>query len=123
MQAWARLVEAGVRSRAEPRSGPGIRAWLVWDHMGRRTGTRIIALAIVAVLQVDATAAQWPNQTPGIPRRADGKVDLTAPAPRAADGKPDLSGTWRFSGKNYVDDVKLPLQPVCNENEKYVGRP
>jgi hypothetical protein len=41
----------------------------------------------------------------------------------AADGKPDLSGTWRFSGKNYVDDVKLPLQPVCNENEKYVGRP
>lgn len=79
--------------------------------MGRRTGTRIIALAIVAVLQVDATAAQWPNQTPGIPRRADGKVDLTAPAPRAADGKPDLSGTWRFSGKNYVDDVKLPPQP------------
>ena len=39
--------------------------------------------------------AQWLNfATPGIPRSADGKPNLTAPAPRAADGRPDLSGVW-----------------------------
>jgi hypothetical protein len=32
--------------------------------------------------------------TPGTPRTADGKPNLTAPAPRALDGKPDLSGVW-----------------------------
>jgi hypothetical protein len=39
--------------------------------------------------------AQWPAySTPGVPRTADGKPNLTAAAPRAADGKPDLSGIW-----------------------------
>ena len=39
--------------------------------------------------------AQWPAfSPPGIPKTADGKVDLKAPAPRTADGKPDLSGVW-----------------------------
>jgi hypothetical protein len=36
--------------------------------------------------------AQWLNfKQPGIPRRPDGKPDLTAPAPRVPDGKPDLT--------------------------------
>ena len=40
-------------------------------------------------------AAQWIHYpTAGIPRKADGKPNLSAPAPRAADGKPDLSGLW-----------------------------
>src|SRR5438034_7957093 len=39
---------------------------------------------------------QWLNYpTPGIPRGADGKPNLSAKAPRAANGKPDLSGVWR----------------------------
>ena len=39
--------------------------------------------------------AQWIRYpTPGIPRTADGKPNVSAPAPRAADGKPDLSGLW-----------------------------
>ncbi len=38
---------------------------------------------------------QWQGYpTPGIPRTADGKPNLTAPAPKTADGKPDLSGIW-----------------------------
>ena len=39
--------------------------------------------------------AQWtkvPLET--IPRTADGKPNLSAPAPRLPDGKPDLSGVW-----------------------------
>jgi hypothetical protein len=39
---------------------------------------------------------QWLHHpTPGIPRTADGKPNLTAPAPRTADGKPELSGLWQ----------------------------
>jgi hypothetical protein len=39
--------------------------------------------------------AQWaPYPTPGIPRTADGKPNLSAPTPKTADGKPDLTGIW-----------------------------
>ncbi|HYR88610.1 MAG TPA: hypothetical protein VE422_31305 [Terriglobia bacterium] len=49
--------------------------------------------AIVAVLS--PLSAQWPlYPIPGVPKGADGKPGLTAPAPRTADGKPDLSGIW-----------------------------
>ena len=42
-----------------------------------------------------SASAQWLHYpTAGIPRTADGKPDLSAPAPRTADGKPDLSGIW-----------------------------
>jgi hypothetical protein len=40
---------------------------------------------------------QWQGHpTPGIPRTADGKPNLSAPAPRA-NGRPDLSGIWLAS--------------------------
>ena len=49
-------------------------------------------------------AAQWINYpTPGIPRTADGKPNLSAPAPRTADGKPDLSGIWKGPGMGSYD--------------------
>ena len=39
--------------------------------------------------------AQWPKYAPsGIPRDAQGRVQLEARSPRAANGKPDLSGNW-----------------------------
>src|SRR5260370_37667563 len=57
------------------------------------------AWAVPAVLVVPL-AAQWLNYpTPGTPRTADGKPNLSAPTPRTAGGKPDLSGVWDPSDK------------------------
>ena len=59
-------------------------------------GTIVIAVAAFAFST--AAHAQWlTDRTPGIPRLADGKPNLTAPAPRTADGKPDFSGIWLAS--------------------------
>jgi hypothetical protein len=51
--------------------------------------------AMILLLMSVPLMAQWPkHEDPVLPRTADGKPDLSAPAPRAADGKPDLSGVW-----------------------------
>src|SRR5438552_3370249 len=55
--------------------------------------------------------AQWLDfPTPGIPRTADGKPNLTAPAPRTSDGKPDLSGLWQPEVNPYRFDVIQDLK-------------
>ena len=60
-----------------------------------------VALAILVVSLAPGVTAQWLNNpTPGVPRRADGKVNMTAPAPRMANGKPDLSGLWMTAEPN-----------------------
>ena len=59
----------------------------------------LLRLTITAAFLMPAFApAQWLHYpTAGIPRTADGKPDLSAPAPRTADGKPDFSGIWSMS--------------------------
>jgi len=57
---------------------------------------RILRILITLTAAPAFVHAQWLNYpTPGIPRTADGRPNLSAPAPRAADGRPDLSGLWQ----------------------------
>jgi len=60
-------------------------------------GTARLGVFIATILATSPIGlAQWVHYpTPGIPRKADGTPDLTAPAPKLPDGKPDLSGIWR----------------------------
>lgn len=74
---------------------------------------RISSLLAVLSLITGSAGAQWlKSPTPGIPRTADGKADLTAPAPRTADGKPDLSGVWQMRlPYGYVQNIVADLGP------------
>jgi hypothetical protein len=55
---------------------------------------RLLATCFLLALSVPAMAQWLALPTPGIPRTADGKPNLSAPAPRKADGHPSLSGVW-----------------------------
>jgi hypothetical protein len=56
---------------------------------------RFFLAALALIVGTCPAAAQWLDRPwPGIPRTADGKPNLTAPAPRGHDGKPDLTGVW-----------------------------
>jgi hypothetical protein len=66
----------------------------------------------LSALMPVALCAQWVNYpTSGIPRSAEGKPDLAAPAPRTPDGKPDLSGVWQAEGQEFFRDLASGLQP------------
>ena len=71
-----------------------------------------VLLPIIASAINTPLAAQWANYpTPRIPRTADGKPDLTAPAPRTPDGKPDLSGLWNKISPKYDRNIVADLKP------------
>jgi len=86
----------------------------------RETPNWLVLSTLLAAL-LPAADAQWLKYpTPGIPRTADGKPDLTAPAPKAPDGKPDLSGIWDAEPGGYdlnlVSDLKPgEIQPWAEE--------
>jgi hypothetical protein len=61
--------------------------------MHRRT---VSLVGVILTVTTTSAVAQWLSYpTPGIPRTADGKPNLSAPAPKTADGKPDFSGLWQ----------------------------
>ncbi len=61
-----------------------------------------LGFVLIAIIAVPALGfSQWLRYpTEGVPRTADGKPDLTAPAPRLPDGKPDFSGLWHAANPN-----------------------
>jgi hypothetical protein len=59
---------------------------------------KTLVMAILVAALPSMLLAQWPSySTKGVPKTADGKPNLEAPAPRMADGKPDFSGIWSFA--------------------------
>jgi len=69
---------------------------------------KIFTAATVLTALVTPLAAQWvQHRTPGIPRTADGKPNLTALAPRTPDGKPDLSGLWSTPVDTAVGNITV----------------
>ncbi len=79
--------------------------------MAERIRSRSLTVAVQLAVAA-AASGQWLNlATPGIPRMADGKPNLNAPAPRAAGGKPDLSGLWRLNaGPGHISNVTGSLR-------------
>ena len=70
-----------------------------------------MAAAIVATLS-PSLSAQWPlRPQPGVPKTADGKPNLAAPAPRTPDGKPDLSGIWMRTDRTEAPGSQPPGRP------------
>ena len=73
---------------------------------------KTVVFAVIFSAVTLPVAAQWLNHpTPGIPRTANGKPNLTAAAPRTADGKPDLSGIWEPNGNKYLRNIAADLKP------------
>src|SRR3984885_7689008 len=75
------------------------------NRAGETLMTRIVIAAALVLLPA-SLCAQWLDfRTPGIPRTAEGKPNLTASAPRTAEGKPDLTGLWAIPVDTAVGNI------------------
>src|SRR5258708_15508723 len=66
--------------------------------------------ALAALIALPAAAQWFDLKHKGLPRNADGNVNLSALTPKQADGKPDLSGIWL--GDNWQPKGRRPNPPA-----------
>src|SRR5688572_31586145 len=104
-------------SRGRNSSERGAREGDVMPGVRSRSGFVGAAIAALLVLPVTAAGQYLKHPDPKIPRTADGKPNLTAPAPRAPDGKPDLNGLWNAVDGKFLTNIAqragftAPFQP------------
>ena len=86
----------------------------------------VFLFALTLLIVCGQTDAQWLRyKTPGIPRTADGKPNLSAPAPRTADGTPDLSGLWQVDSSaleeigNSLDTIQAQPWAAKQREDNY----
>jgi hypothetical protein len=88
---------------------------------------RTLAMWICLLAMADTAAAQWVHvPLPGIPRSANGRPNLSAPAPRNADGKPDLSGIWMqvpLYGKDGYSDYAAHPELTDEQYATLIAKP
>ena len=82
----------------------------------------VLISAVVVTCAPGVVFGQWLKYpTADVPRTADGKPNLNAPAPRLPDGKPDFSGLWGTARRNPCAEVgqfipcgaELPGSPLA----------
>jgi hypothetical protein len=78
----------------------------------RRYEALVTAAFVILGMFLPATHldGQWVKYpTAGVPRKADGNVDMSAPTPRMAGGEPDFSGIWTTGEPNHrTDELSSP---------------
>ena len=73
---------------------------------------RALLVVLCAMSMTLTVSAQWIKQpTPGVPRLANGAVNLNAPTPKLSGGRPDFSGLW--TGAALLGDPACAGKPGC----------
>jgi hypothetical protein len=90
--------------------------------MGAWARGAVVFTVFVLTSSAHVTFGQWVTYpTPNVPRLADGKPDLKAPAPRQPDGKPDFIGFWQPDRvRDCTADLasRVRLTQPCKPGEK-----